>query len=69
MNTASAHFASVTFDPVENAIDLINQHLPKSLAIYVFADNAANVKPVIYLIQPEDDRVNGGNSLQSHANI
>lgn len=50
MSTAWVHFAVVTFDSVDSAIDFINRHHCKPSAIYVFAGNTANVVAVFNLI-------------------
>ena len=49
----------LTFDSVDNAVDLINQHHSKPLAVYVFTGHIANATPLIDHIQAGDAQVNG----------
>ncbi|MDA7085540.1 aldehyde dehydrogenase family protein [Pseudomonas sp. SA3-5] len=49
----------LTFDSVDTAVDLINQHHPKPLAVYVFARHTQSATPIINHIQSGDAQVNG----------
>lgn len=49
----------LSFDSVDSAIDLVNKHHPKPLAVYVFTRNAEHAKPIITHIQSGDAQVNG----------
>lgn len=49
----------LSFDSVDTAIDLINTHHPKPLALYVFTGDSANAQPLISRIQSGDAQING----------
>lgn len=49
----------LTFDSAEVAVDLINLHHPKPLAVYVFTRNPAHAEPIIDHIQSGDAQING----------
>jgi acyl-CoA reductase-like NAD-dependent aldehyde dehydrogenase len=49
----------LSFDSVDSAVDLINKHYPKPLAVYVFTRNPEHTKPIIEHIQSGDAQVNG----------
>lgn len=47
------------FDDINGAVDLINKHHPKPLAVYVFSKDVVQAKGVIDRIQSGDAQVNG----------
>jgi len=47
------------FDDINGAVDLINKHHPKPLAVYVFSKDVVQAKRVIDRIQSGDAQVNG----------
>ncbi|WP_238214079.1 NAD(P)-dependent benzaldehyde dehydrogenase MdlD [Pseudomonas sp. PAGU 2196] len=47
------------FDDISGAVDLINKHHPKPLAVYVFSKDVVQAKGVIDRIQSGDAQVNG----------
>ena len=49
----------LSFDSVDAAVDLINEHHPKPLAAYVFTKNKESAMPIIDGIQSGDAQVNG----------
>lgn len=49
----------LSFDSVDVAVDLINEHHPKPLAAYVFTKNTDSAMPIIADIQSGDAQVNG----------
>ncbi|WP_249674407.1 NAD(P)-dependent benzaldehyde dehydrogenase MdlD [Pseudomonas abieticivorans] len=49
----------LSFDSIDNAVDLINRHHPKPLALYVFTQDTDSAKPIIQHIQSGDAQVNG----------
>lgn len=49
----------LTFDSIDAAVDLVNVHHPKPLAVYVFTRNPQAAMPVITNIQSGDAQVNG----------
>ncbi|KWV76332.1 NAD(P)-dependent benzaldehyde dehydrogenase MdlD [Pseudomonas fluorescens] len=49
----------LTFDSIETAVDLVNKHHPKPLAVYVFTRTPDSAIPIIDAIQSGDAQVNG----------
>ncbi|MGI0701084.1 NAD(P)-dependent benzaldehyde dehydrogenase MdlD [Pseudomonas aeruginosa] len=49
----------LTFERVDQAVNLVNLHHPKPLAVYVFTRQTENAKPIISCIQSGDAQVNG----------
>ena len=49
----------LSFESVESAVDLINHHHPKPLALYVFTRDTAQAAPIISHVQSGDAQVNG----------
>lgn len=49
----------LTFDSIETAVDLVNNHHPKPLAVYVFTRTPDSAIPIIDAIQSGDAQVNG----------
>lgn len=49
----------LTFDTVDNAVDLINHHHPKPLALYVFTRDPEQATPIINHVPSGDAQVNG----------
>ncbi len=49
----------LTFDSIETAVDLVNKHHPKPLAVYVFTRTPDLAIPIIDAIQSGDAQVNG----------
>jgi aldehyde dehydrogenase (NAD+) len=49
----------LTFDSIDTAVDLINRHHPKPLAVYVFTRTPESATPIITRIQSGDAQVNG----------
>lgn len=49
----------LTFDSIETAVDLVNNHHPKPLAVYVFTRTPDSAIPIIDTIQSGDAQVNG----------
>ncbi|NBA93636.1 NAD(P)-dependent benzaldehyde dehydrogenase MdlD [Pseudomonas sp. R5(2019)] len=49
----------LSFESIESAVELINRHHPKPLAVYVFTGDAEQAKPIINHIQSGDAQVNG----------
>lgn len=47
------------FDSIETAVDLVNKHHPKPLAVYVFTRTPDSAIPIIDTIQSGDAQVNG----------
>ncbi|HHW1804915.1 TPA: NAD(P)-dependent benzaldehyde dehydrogenase MdlD [Pseudomonas aeruginosa] len=49
----------LSFDSIDQALELINHHHPKPLALYVFTRNTDGASPILSQVQSGDAQING----------